>query len=120
MPAGLVLHITPANVDTMFMLSWGLSFLAGNANIVRLTTRLSPLMEDLLGCLDTVLQLRSSAARGNFFVSYEHDDVLTERLSMACDQRIFGAEMKPCGAFEQCPLIPMRASVHLPVSDRCQ
>ncbi len=87
-PAGLVLHITPANVDTMFMLSWGLSFLAGNANIVRLTTRLSLLMEDLLACLNMVFQSRAGAARGNFFVSYEHDDVLTEKLSMACDQRI--------------------------------
>lgn len=87
-PAGLVLHITPANVDTMFMLSWGLSFLAGNANIVRLTTRLSPLMEDLLECLNQAFQKQPTAARGNLFVSYEHDDVLTERLSMACDQRI--------------------------------
>jgi hypothetical protein len=87
-PAGLVLHITPANVDTMFMLSWGLSFLAGNANIVRLTTRLSPLMEDLLACLNTVFETRPDAACGNYFVSYEHDDALTEHLSTVCDQRL--------------------------------
>lgn len=87
-PAGLVLHITPANVDTMFMLSWALSYLAGNANIVRLTTAMSPLMQDLLACLDTIFAARPHPARGNFFVSYEHDDALTERLSLACDQRI--------------------------------
>jgi hypothetical protein len=87
-PAGLVLHITPANVDTMFMLSWGLSFLAGNANLVRLTTSLSPLMQDLLACLDTAFTAHPQAARGNYFISYSHDDALTERLSAVCDQRI--------------------------------
>ncbi len=87
-PAGLVLHITPANVDTMFMLSWALSYLAGNANLVRLTRAPSPLMQDLLACLDAVAATRPDAMRGNFFVTYEHDDALTERLSLACDQRL--------------------------------
>ncbi len=87
-PAGLVLHITPANVDTMFMYSWALSFLAGNANVVRLTTRASPLMIGLLEVLAAVFAQHRQATRGNWFVSYEHDDVVTGAFSAACDQRI--------------------------------
>ena len=87
-PAGLVLHIAPANVNTMFVLSWALSFLAGNANIVRLTTRASPLMRELLDCLDTAFAAAPEAAASNLFVSYEHDDAITTRLSLACDTRL--------------------------------
>ena len=36
-PRGTVLHVTPANVDTMFVYSWILALLAGNANVVRLS-----------------------------------------------------------------------------------
>ena len=38
-PRGRVLHITPANVDTMFAYSWILALLVGNSNIVRITSR---------------------------------------------------------------------------------
>ena len=87
-PAGLVLHITPANVDTMFVLSWALSFLAGNANIVRLTTRASPLMKELLDCLNAAFAVTQETSASNLFVTYEHDDAITTWLSLACDTRL--------------------------------
>lgn len=87
-PTGLVFHVTPANVDTMFAYSWALSFLAGNANVVRLTTRTSPLVEDLLECLNAVFVAHSETCRGNWFVTYGHDDAITGRLSAECDARI--------------------------------
>src|SRR5262249_35789735 len=39
-PRGLVFHVTPGNVDTQFLYSWLLSVLAGNANVVRVSSRL--------------------------------------------------------------------------------
>ncbi len=86
--AGLALHITPANVDTMFLYSWAISFLAGNANLVRLTTRLSPLMLDLIACIDDVCSAMPVAGRGNSFVAYEHDAALSAAFSEHCDQRV--------------------------------
>ena len=85
---GLVFHVTPGNVDTMFAYSWALSFLAGNANVVRLTTRTSPLVEDLLECLNAVFVAHAESCRGNWFVTYGHDDATTGRLSAMCDARI--------------------------------
>lgn len=87
-PAGLVFHVTPANVDTMFIYSWTLSFLAGNANVVRLTTRTSLLVKDLLECLNAVFVTFPESCRGNWFITYGHDDEVTGCLSAACDTRI--------------------------------
>ncbi len=42
-PRGIALHFAPANVDSIFLYSWFVSMLAGNANIVRLSqTRNEP------------------------------------------------------------------------------
>src|SRR5229473_1854189 len=38
-PRGLVFHVPPANVDTIFVYSWALSALAGNRNVVRISPR---------------------------------------------------------------------------------
>lgn len=108
-PAGMVLHITPANVDTMFVYSWALSFLAGNANIVRLTSRTSPLMDDLLGLLDDVGTRHQEAMSGNWFVAYEHDDRVTTALSAACDLRIVWGGDETVRRLRAVPLNPHAA-----------
>src|SRR5262249_35189505 len=41
-PRGVVFHIPPTNVDTLFVYSWLLSALAGNANVIRLSTSVEP------------------------------------------------------------------------------
>lgn len=87
-PAGLVFHIAPANVDTMFVYSWSLSFLCGNANVVRLTSNSSQLMEILLSCLNGAFAANGGGCAGNVFLTYDHDDEITTRLSMACDTRV--------------------------------
>lgn len=89
-PRGLAFHITPANVDTLFMYSWALSLLAGNRNLVRLTTRSSPAIEILVSCLQSVLTQPGfeRLAAGNAFVRYEHDAAISGRISAQADVRI--------------------------------
>lgn len=108
-PAGLVVNIAPANVDTMFILSWSLSFLVGNANIVRLTTNASPLMIDLLECLNRVFGTSPSLCEGNLFVTYGHSDVITGRLSEACDTRIIWGGDETVRRIRAIPLNPHAA-----------
>ena len=108
-PAGLVLHIAPANVDTMFVFSWALSFLVGNANIVRLTTRAGPLMDDLLDCLGRVFDAMPEACEGNLFVTYGHDEAITGRLSAACDTRIIWGGNETVQRIRAIPLSPHAA-----------
>lgn len=104
--AGLVVHFAPANVDTMFVFSWALSFLVGNANVVRLTTRSSPVMEDLIECLNRVFAARPAPCEGNLFVTYAHDDQTTGRLSEACDTRIIWGGDETVRRIRAIPLNP--------------
>jgi hypothetical protein len=46
-PRGLVFHVPPANVDTIFIYSWLVAVVTGNRNIIRLSPRASP-QTDLL------------------------------------------------------------------------
>lgn len=108
-PAGLVFHVTPANVDTMFLYSWALAYLAGNANAVRLTTRASPLTEDLLACVGAVFGRHPAACRGNVFVTYGHDDTISARLSAACDTRLLWGGDETVRRLRAVPLNPHAA-----------
>ena len=47
-PRGLVFHLPPQNVETVFLYSWALSYLAGNANIVRLPQEISARMRAIV------------------------------------------------------------------------
>jgi hypothetical protein len=108
-PAGLVFHVAPANVDTMFIYSWALSFLAGNANVVRTTSRASPLIDELMASLNALFAARPEACRGNLFVTYGHDDEITERLSAACDTRIVWGGDETVRRIRAVPLNPHAA-----------
>lgn len=108
-PAGLVVHFAPANVDTMFVFSWALSFLVGNANVVRLTTRASPLMDDVLDCINRVFGVLPTPFAGNLFVTYGHDDEITGRLSAACDTRIIWGGDETVQRIRAIPLNPHAA-----------
>ncbi|GAA3185665.1 acyl-CoA reductase [Nonomuraea roseoviolacea] len=72
-PRGLVFHVAPANVDTVFVYSWALSALMGNRNVVRLSARaggtaqaILTIMRDALDDADPVV------ARTQRIVSYGH------------------------------------------------
>lgn len=108
-PAGLVFHVAPANVDTMFLYSWALAYLAGNANVVRLTTRPGPLTDDLLACLAAVFARRGAACAGNIFLTYGHDDAISARLSAACDTRLLWGGDETVRRLRAVPLNPHAA-----------
>lgn len=103
---GMVFHVTPANVDTMFVYSWALSFLAGNANVVRLTSRLSPLMVELLDVIAAAFSQYLEASHGNWFVSFEHSDAVSERFSVHCDLRVIWGGDETVRRLRAVPLNP--------------
>ena len=91
MPRGAVLHVTPGNVDTLFMYSWLLSFLCGNLDVLRLSDRESTTTERLLGVLRTLLQepAHANAAAALTVLRFPHGHPLLEQLSLAADVRVF-------------------------------
>jgi hypothetical protein len=105
-PAGLVFHIAPANVDTLFVYSWALSFLCGNQNIVRLSTSPSRLVTELLRVIAKQARSKPELWLGNAFVTYPHDDAITGLFSAHCDQRIIWGGNETVAKIRTIPLNP--------------
>jgi hypothetical protein len=87
-PVGLVFHIAPANVDTMFIYSWALSFLCGNTNIVRLSSQESPIVSAVIAIINRILGALSDLSGRDWFIRYSHADEITALLSDRCSLRI--------------------------------
>ncbi len=89
-PRGLAFHVAPSNVDTIFVYSWALSFLAGNLNIVRTPSTRSPQIDALMANIDALLSdpVNAWAAARNRFVAYGHDDAINRRLVARADVRV--------------------------------
>jgi len=117
-PRGTVFHLPPANVDTLFVYSWLLALLAGNRNIVRLSSRGSGQAELLVRVVNEVLteHAGSPAADGTVMLSYGRDAVITGALSAVCDVRVIWGGDTTVHAVRKVPL-PARA-IELAFPDR--
>ena len=91
-PRGAVFHIPPANVDTLFVYSWALAALAGNANVVRLPSETTPAAGLLLDVIGAALDEHPRVAAATAFVAYDHDDAVTAGLSTADVRVIWGGD----------------------------
>ncbi|MBU2977950.1 acyl-CoA reductase [Alteromonas sp. C1M14] len=89
-PVGLVVHYTPANVDTMFVYSWVCALLMGNRNIVRLSSRHSEAQQLLLAVMEEVFRLPEYAqvANANQFVHFERHHPDSGAISLLADARV--------------------------------
>jgi hypothetical protein len=101
-PRGLVFHLPPQNVETVFLYSWVISYLAGNANLTRLPTELSADMADLLGLFQAALA--EAQDESQMFVRYPVNLEINRVLSAACDARlVWGGDAK-VATFAKLPL----------------
>jgi hypothetical protein len=108
-PVGRVFHLAPANVDTMFVYSWALSFLCGNANVVRLSRERGAVVEAILEVLRGTARSHPLIADENRFVTYEHDAEVTTALSAWCSHRVIWGGDEAVATIRPLPL-PSHAS----------
>jgi len=90
-PRGVVFHIPPTNVDTMFVYSWLLSALVGNANVIRLSptaAQASPLLQTLAAALAE----HPLVAQTTAVITYGHDKDVTAALSNSDMRVIWGGD----------------------------
>ena len=92
-PRGLVFHLPPQNVETVFLYSWALSYLAGNANIVRLPQEISARMRAIV---DLFLErLEAAGDDSQAFVHYPSQGDLGTKISALSDARVvWGGDAK--------------------------
>ncbi len=89
-PRGVVFHLPPANVDTIFVYSWLLSVLAGNRNVIRLSERRGESAEAILANLNQILDEAAAAGADlhTTVISYGHDERITAAISALADMRV--------------------------------
>lgn len=107
-PHGLVFHVPPANVDTLFVYSWLWSVLAGNSNLVRLSSRSSPVVDHLCELLVAELERPEMAGPRSrvAMIQYDHDDALTAAISAGCALRVIWGGDASIAAIRRAPLPP--------------
>ena len=104
LPRGIAFHIPPANVDTIFVYSLVLSLLAGNKNIVRLSSRMTVGALLIIDILSRVLDRHPLLAKGLFMISYPHDDSITGLISDVADIRVIWGGDETIRAIRKSPL----------------
>jgi hypothetical protein len=105
-PRGLVFHVAPSNVDTIFVYSWLVALLVGNRNVVRLPRNAPAPVELLCDVLNGVLAepdfraLSSTTA----MVRYGHEQEITAALSAEADVRMVWGGDETIAAIRRVPL----------------
>lgn len=90
-PAGIVFHVCPSNVDTMFLYSLAISLLAGNKNVLRFSQRVSdPAIETLFMIINDLLHEEPFKLLQDYIsvITYGHDEQVNEYFSEKADIRI--------------------------------
>lgn len=87
---GLVFHIAPSNVDTIFIYSLIISVLLGNRNIIRVSGKESIQKDLIVGSLNTLFSRDAFTEIKNTIalVGYEHNSDVNAYFASHCDVRI--------------------------------
>ncbi|MBB5869845.1 hypothetical protein F4553_003224 [Allocatelliglobosispora scoriae] len=113
MPRGLVFHVPPANVDTIFVYSWALSALAGNANVIRVSARSAGAATAILDALNDT-DAHPAIAQTQRMITYGRDDEITAALSRACDLRVIWGGDRTVHEIRRHPLAAAARDVTFP------
>lgn len=114
-PRGLVFHLPPRNVDTIFVYSWLLAALTGNRSVVRLSPQRSGSTSILLRLLrETLAAAAEPASGGTTIVSYSHEKEPTEMLSALCDARVIWGGDQTVEIIRRSPLAPHAKEITFP------
>ncbi len=89
-PLGLVIHFTPANVDTMFIYSWVAALLLGNSSIVRVASKESESQTILLTIINHLFLMNEhqEISQRNCFISFSKHSDNTALLCAHADARL--------------------------------
>ncbi|MGF0468601.1 acyl-CoA reductase [Lysinibacillus sp. fkY74-1] len=109
---GTAFHIAPSNVDTIFVYSWMLSLLAGNRNIIRISskTEINELLQIILEELPNFI----SVAEQTLICTYGHNQNATEVLSLACHTRVIWGGDETIKVIRNIPLAPIANELAFP------
>lgn len=109
---GVSFHIAPSNVDTIFVYSWMLSLLAGNKNIIRISSKSE--VNDVLRVILEELLHSEKVAKQTVICTYGHEENATEMISAACHTRVIWGGNTTVNAIRSIPLAPIANELAFP------
>ncbi|WP_348692372.1 acyl-CoA reductase [Duganella fentianensis] len=110
---GLVFHMAPSNVDSVFLYSSLLSLLCGNINLIRISRGAGPQIRFIIDKLARTLETAGLSER--FFVfTYEHDDAITSLISSYCHLRVVWGGDATVNKIRALPLRPTASELCFP------
>jgi hypothetical protein len=114
-PRGIVFHIPPTNVETILVYSWIFSALAGNANVIRLSSSSSSDEQVLFDVIFESMRKFPLIEKTTCFVKYGHELEVTEILSQSDVRAIWGGN-ETVMAIRRTPSAPR--SIDIPFANR--
>lgn len=116
MPRGVVFHITPSNVDTIFVYSWFLSMLVGNINILKISRKKSEQIKLLLEVINEIAKKEEyKSIRDRFLIiRYANEKEVTSYFSSHCDMRVIWGGDKTINAVRSISLPPCSNEITFP------
>jgi Acyl-CoA reductase (LuxC) len=117
-PRGVVFALAPANVEVLFIYCWLLSLLAGNATVIRVSRKPSPVRDSFVALIRELAQepAHATVLRDSWIVTYEHDVALSKTFSEACHARLVWGGDATIAAIRAIPLNPL--AVEISFADR--
>ena len=113
---GLVFHVAPSNVPALFGYTMVIGLLAGNANVVRVSSRRGEADAVLLARLTQVLNRpeHSEVMARLAVVAYERDDDITAGFCAKCDARVVWGGDATVAALRAIPMPPHAVELSFP------
>ncbi|MGE7999157.1 acyl-CoA reductase [Lysinibacillus sp. NPDC093190] len=113
---GTVFHIAPSNVDTIFVYSWMLSLLAGNRNVIRISSKEQ---NGLTALMQIIVEELANAefekiAKQTIICTYGHDENATAVISEACHTRVIWGGDETIRTIRKVPLAPFANELAFP------
>lgn len=102
---GTVFHIAPSNVDTIFVYSWILSLMAGNRNILRISSKAE--VNEMMQIILDELENHDRIAKQTIICTYEHTENATADISARCHTRVIWGGDQTIQAVRHVPLSPL-------------
>jgi hypothetical protein len=115
---GLVFHITPSNVPIISAYTYALGLIAGNSNIVRVSSRNAPQITVLISILNHLFQkpVHDRIKRMTSIVKYQHNTEITSYFSNKCDARVIWGGDSTVREIRSIPI--KESSVEIAFADR--
>lgn len=114
-PRGIVFHICPANVDTMFIYSMAVSVLIGNKNILRISNRMdAPQILFLFDLLNKNIEQFPEFISYINIIKYDHDDEISKFISEKAAVRIIWGGDQTIEKFKKITSSPLTKDIVFP------